>query len=53
MTGLCPGLGTAWMEMVPADSKAAILSKLADVEAAFTKFDATADDRHTKAQMCR
>jgi hypothetical protein len=50
--GECAGMGAAWMEFAPAANKAAVLSKVADVKAAFTKFDATAADLHTKEQWC-
>lgn len=51
MAGTCPGLGTAWIEFAPAG--ATTLTKVADVKAAYTAYDATASDRHTKSQWCR
>jgi len=46
--GECAGMGAAWMQFAPAANKAAILSKVGDVTAAFDKFDASATNMHTR-----
>lgn len=39
--GECPGLGGSWLQFAPLANNAAILTKAADVAAAYAKFDAS------------
>jgi len=50
--GECPGMGASWISMWPRAMGTTVLSSLADVKAAHTKFDASGSDLHLGQQWC-
>lgn len=44
--GECPGMGSAWIQLAPADQKAAVLGKVDDVRAAHKKADPKSKNAH-------
>jgi len=50
--GECPGMGASWISMWPRAMGTTILSSLADVKTAHTKFDAAGSNLHLGQQWC-
>lgn len=53
LEGTCPGLGSAWIQMIPAALPSTLLTSAADVRAAAAKFTRNANIRqHAETQWC-